>query len=80
MDYLELDCKVNPGGENVDILVAFLADIGFSMFQETETGVKAYIDAAIFNRQDLENLPVMSSNELVRVEYSISAAEKKNWN
>ncbi len=80
MDYLELECKVHPGGENVDILVAHLADIGFSMFEETEEGVKAYIDVAIFNQEQLDALPILNTNELCTVHYTINETEKKNWN
>ncbi len=80
MDYIELDCKVIPGGDNIDILVAYLAGIGFSMFQETDEGVKAYIDVKLFDQNELDGIPFITDNKDVNITYSVAAAEKKNWN
>ena len=80
MDYIELDCKGIPGGDNIDILVAYLAGIGFSMFQETDEGVKAYIDVKLFDQNELDGIPFITDNKDVNITYSVAAAEKKNWN
>jgi len=80
MDYIEVDCQVIPGGDNIDILVAYLAEIGYSMFQENENGVKAYIDVTLFDQNVLDELPFIKENNHVNIEYVVRAAEKRNWN
>lgn len=48
MDYIELNCRVNPVDPFVEIVIARLSEMGYEMFEESEEGVKAYIDAALF--------------------------------
>lgn len=80
MDYIEVDCKVNPGGDNIDILIAYLAGIGYSMFQENEAGVKAYIDVTLFDQNALDDLPFIKEPNQVDIQYVVRVAEKRNWN
>ncbi len=80
MEYIELDCTVTPGGENTEILIAFLGAIGYSMFEENDNGVKAYIDKELFSQVSLDTIPLLNDNDAVKVSYEINIPEKKNWN
>jgi ribosomal protein L11 methyltransferase len=80
MEYLELDCRVHPGGDNTEILIAYLGAIGYSMFEETDYGVKAYIETELFSQEELDSIPILNEPERVRIDYSVAVPEKRNWN
>ena len=48
MEYVELNCVAAPVGEYVDIVIARLAELGYEAFEETDNGVKAYIQSHLF--------------------------------
>ncbi|MBL0342842.1 MAG: 50S ribosomal protein L11 methyltransferase, partial [Bacteroidetes bacterium] len=50
------------------------------MFQETEKGVKAYIETQLFNQKELDELPFIKENNEVHISYTIAKAENRNWN
>lgn len=79
MEYIELDCTVTPGGENIEILIAFLGAVGYSMFEETEQGVKAYIDKELFSQVNVDTIPLLNDDD-VQVTYQVIIPENKNWN
>jgi ribosomal protein L11 methyltransferase len=78
MEYFELDCTVEPAGENTDILIAWLSDIGFSMFEESETGVKAYIEESLYDEAQLKSIPTFDDG--VKVTYKVAKMPNVNWN
>lgn len=80
MDFIEVDCTVTPPGDYTEILIAYLAAAGFSMFEEKEDGVKAYIESSRFNQQELDAIPLISGHEEATVSYKLSAIARKNWN
>ena len=63
-----------------DILSALAGEAGFETFEETETGLKAYVQQALFDeealRLALEGFPF----ENITITYSIQEAEDKDWN
>jgi len=80
MEFIELDCTVDPPGENTEILIAWLSAIGYSMFEESETGVKAYIEAGLFDQQQLDEIPLFPVEGHVKVQYKMSKMPDVNWN
>ncbi len=80
MEYMEMDCRVSPGADHTEILIAYLAAAGYTMFEETDYGVKAYIPVNLFNQQQLDNIPVLKNEGSFRVTYSLTKPEVKNWN
>lgn len=80
MEYIELDCKVEPAGENTEILIARLSEIGYSMFEESETGVKAYIESGLFSQAELDNMNAFTTDHQVKVEYKVAKMPDVNWN
>ncbi len=49
MDYIELDCQVQPPEPWAEILIAGLADMGFESFAEYPEGFRAYIMASDYD-------------------------------
>lgn len=79
MKYIELQCRIFPAEPASDILVAQLAEIGFESFEETDTGLVAYIPEKNFNYDDVLNLEVINSG-LFDIETEYQVLEEKNWN
>jgi ribosomal protein L11 methyltransferase len=80
MDHIEVDCRVSPSGENTEILVALLSEIGFTMFEEDETGVKAYIESRNFDNALLDNVLNDFPVPGVSVSAVITTIPYTNWN
>ncbi|HRP60925.1 MAG TPA: 50S ribosomal protein L11 methyltransferase, partial [Vicingus sp.] len=79
MDYIELKVEVNPTDLGRDFVIAELAEIGFESFVEFENGVDAYIQAPLFNENELKNLFSFNHNEF-NVTYKVKKIEDQNWN
>jgi ribosomal protein L11 methyltransferase len=77
MNYTEVNFKTS--GEQADILVALLDDIGYEMFEEYDGGLKAYLPAKNFNRVELDEA-LKSMEVLQGIPYEVNAIEDKNWN
>jgi len=80
MEYMEVDCRVTPVEENTEILIAYLGAIGYSMFEETEYGVKAYITSNLFSQEDLDAIPLLNDPDRVKIDFTVSVPENINWN
>ncbi len=80
MQYVELKCIVTPVEIGNDILIAFLADIGYESFLETETGLLAYIPESTFEEQRLKLLQEGSKDFGFEFSYSFKEIEDQNWN
>ena len=77
-DFLEIDFRLNPV-EYRDILLALLDHLGYDSFQETDTGLKAYILESDFDETVLKTIPLFS-NPNVEITYEVDRLENKNWN
>jgi ribosomal protein L11 methyltransferase len=49
MNYTELTCFVSPADGLSEVLVALLGEAGYEMFEDFESGVRAYIRSSEFN-------------------------------
>src|SRR5688572_2572899 len=78
MDYIEIDIRAIPKAPASDILTAYLAEIGFEMFEETETGIKAYIQQVLFD-EDLFTEAISLGNDIV-VSWEKKIIKDRNWN
>lgn len=81
MSYLEFTFNITPHEEiNRDILTALLGEIGFDSFVDHETHLLAYIPQSLFNKENLDlcitNFPIKD----VKIEYTTTQVEDKNWN
>ncbi|MDR0428164.1 MAG: 50S ribosomal protein L11 methyltransferase [Dysgonamonadaceae bacterium] len=81
MNYYELQLKIEPNSEiNRDLISAFLAEIGFESFVESEKGLDAYISEKNYSEerlaQTLKDWPLPDTHIRYRVEY----IKDQNWN
>lgn len=81
MKYFEVDFQLSPLSQDAcDILAALTADARFETFEETQHGIRGYVQQPLLDRQALEdivnNFPIMGTNII----YTINKAEDKDWN
>jgi len=79
MEYIELNCIVSPKETGNDILMAMLAEFDYESFKETDTGLKAYIQAPLFDEKQLENLHFLKLDGF-SLQYNYTVIEDQNWN
>ena len=75
--YLEVNFEISA--EFSDLIIAELDQHGYDSFQETETGVQAYILIDEFDEEIIKDLQ-QQYEEVVEFNYSVSELENKNWN
>ena len=63
-----------------DILSALAGEAGFETFEETATGLKGYVQQALFDEEVLQQVLEGFPFENVALSYSIQEAEDKDWN
>lgn len=81
MQYLYADIIVTPCSEDAcDVLAAMLGEIGFDSFEMTDTGLKAYIQEELFDKNSLEATLQDIFLPDVTFSYSIHTLENKDWN
>ncbi|HEU4496529.1 MAG TPA: 50S ribosomal protein L11 methyltransferase [Flavobacterium sp.] len=77
--YLGYHFKVEPKEPGSEILVAELGEKPFESFIETESGITAYIQKALWTEDILDDIYILGSPEF-KVTYSIEEIEQVNWN
>lgn len=81
MTYLEFKFSTNPCNETVnDVLAAVLGEAGFESFAEWENGLMAYIPSATFDEDNLKSCLNEFPIEDVKISYTYSEMEDKDWN
>jgi ribosomal protein L11 methyltransferase len=80
MEYIELNCTVTPVETGSDILIAFLSELGYESFIETESGLLAYIPKSVFDKQKIESLQKDHLEREFTFSYSVKYFEEQNWN
>jgi ribosomal protein L11 methyltransferase len=65
--------KLEP--EKQDLLIALLADIGFEGFEETEGGLKAFVNEKIYSKKQLQELAAEQ-----QLSFSEELIPDQNWN
>jgi len=81
MDYIELTCIISAENSNeiTEILIAELNEIGFESYNETNDGLKAYIQNDLFEIETIKNLQINSTINCT-IEYSWQVIKSQNWN
>lgn len=81
MKYITFNFRTNPCTETVnDVLAAVLGDIGFDSFVASESGITAYIQAALMDEQQLKQAIEYFPIPETTIEYTWQEAEDKDWN
>ncbi len=79
MDYKCISVTLQPfTPQNVEILIAWMSDIDFESFMETESGFEAYVPSNKFNEVKLKTLQ-LESNEII-FKYNVNTIPDQNWN
>lgn len=81
MNYIQVELFIE--GENMsetgEILIALLSEHPFDSFDETETGIRAFMPANFFNAEEItEVLNDLKSG--INFSYEITEIEDQNWN
>jgi len=81
MKYFEVEFTISPySADASDVLAAMAGEAGFETFEETETGLKGYVQQSLFDvsvlNAALEDFPF----EDTTVSYDIQEAEDRDWN
>ncbi len=62
-----------------DLLINALAEAGFDTFEEVDFGFKAYIPAADFDKEDLDD-QLEPLHQILTFSYEVNLIPHKNWN
>lgn len=79
MDYIEVNCRLNPVDPWRDILIAQLADAGYESFEETDEGFKAYIPAKDYQQETLAEAMLLE-DQAPKMSWEVVRIEGQNWN
>ncbi len=84
MKYYEIDFKISAPNELMqdacDLLAALTGEAGLETFEETESGLKGYVQQALFDNVALNDALADFPFENVKIDYTITEAEDKDWN
>lgn len=81
MKYYEVDFNLSPtSGDACDLLAAIAGEAGFETFEETDNGLKGYVQQQLFDREQLDLLLQSFPFPDVNVSYTVTEAEDRDWN
>lgn len=84
MKYYEVNFNIEAPeevlGDARDILSALAGEAGFETFEETENGLKGYVQQALFDRDTLSAVLEGFPFENVTIGFTVKEAEDKDWN
>ena len=77
MEYLEVRFYCKPAMN--EILIAWLGNAGFDMFEEIEDGLKAYIPSVEFNEKNFNEV-IASIPDAENIPFERTLIKEQNWN
>ena len=81
MKYYEVEMTITPCSQDArDILSALSAEAGFETFEETPTGLLAYVQQSLFDEEALKNVILDFPIADTHIIYNVREAEDKDWN
>lgn len=81
MKYFEVNFKIQPLSQDArDILAALSGDAGFETFEDTDEGLKGYVQQSLFDEEALHQTLQFFPMENTHIIYNIAEAEDKDWN
>ena len=63
-----------------DLLAALAGEAGFETFEETETGLKGYVQQALFDEETLKSVLAGFPIENTHIIFKVQEAEDRDWN
>ena len=79
MEYTEVDIRLNPVVPFADILVARLNEIEFESYAEDETGVKAYVQTHLLDKNAVNEI-ITEMQQFTDLSFTILKVKQENWN
>lgn len=79
LSYIAYHFSIEPRELGTEILIAELGEKAFESFQETETGVSAFVQKGLWTADILEDIQVLQSEHFI-VTYRKEEIEQVNWN
>ena len=81
MKYYEVDFVIEPVGQTArELLAAVAGEAGFETFEDTDAGVKGYVQQQVFDESTLrlaiDDFPMPG----VSVSFSVAESEDRDWN
>ena len=81
MKYFEAIFTVLPySSDACDVLAAMAGEAGFETFEETENGLKGYVQQSLFDEETLRATIADFPFDGVSITYDIHEAENRDWN
>ena len=81
MKYFEVEFTISPySADASDVLAAIAGEAGFETFEETENGLKGYVQQSLFDEETLRATIADFPFEGVSITYDIHEAEDRDWN
>ena len=81
MKYFEVEFTISPySADASDVLAAMAGEVGFETFEETETGLKGYVQQSLFDVSVLKTALEEFPFEDTTICYDIREAEDRDWN
>ena len=84
MKYLEVNFEINAPAALLqdarDVLSAMAGEAGFETFEETDGGLKGYVQQELFSQPALDEILHNFPFEGVTVSYTVNEAEDRDWN
>ena len=81
MKYFEVDFTISPySADASDVLAEMAGEAGFETFEETETGLKGYVQQSLFDVSELKTALEDFPFEDTTISYDIREAEDRDWN
>jgi ribosomal protein L11 methyltransferase len=81
MKYYEVEFTMTPfNSDAADVLAAVAGETGFETFEETETGLKGYVQQTLFDETALREAIADFPFEGITITYQVSEADDRDWN
>lgn len=79
LKFLGVHFHVRPKNPGTDILLAELSQLPFDSFEETDSGLSAYIDSELWKEQLLDKVEILQ-NASFQIDYTVESIPVTNWN
>ena len=81
MKYFEVEFTIKPMSTDAsDLLAALAGEAGFETFEETENGLKGYVQQSLFDEDTLRSCIDDFPMEGISIIYNVREAEDRDWN
>ena len=81
MRYFEVDFTISPfSADAADLLASLAGEAGFETFEESENGLKGYVQQALFDEDALHAYIDEFPFEGTHIIYNVREAEDRDWN